>query len=68
MPGGIWTCKIGEADMTNVPQGADLPMRIAVERAFKEVTGQDARFTFSGWSGELTESERAVVEDRLPRE
>jgi hypothetical protein len=61
----IWTCKVGGV-VGEVPPGADLPMRQAVERAFQEITGLEAEFTFSGWGGTLTEPERAVVEDRLP--
>jgi hypothetical protein len=41
-------------------------MRQAVERAFFELTGAHSTFNFSGWGGELTESERAAIEDRLP--
>lgn len=65
MAGKIWYCKIGES--ASVPDGADFPMREAIERAYKEVTGEEAVFCFSGWGAELTEPERAVVEDRLPR-
>lgn len=64
MAGKIWGCKIGE--VASVPPGADAPMREAVERAYKELTGEEAVFNFSGWGEELTEGERAVVEDRLP--
>lgn len=64
MAGRIWLCKIGEVAST--PQGADYPMREAVARAFREVTGEEPTFIFSGWGAELTEGERAVVEDRLP--
>ena len=61
----IWTCKIG--GMTpHVLSPADPAMRDAVEMMFKILTGVEAEFTFSGWGGELTEGERAVVEDRLP--
>lgn len=63
----IWFCKIGETDPVNVPAGGDLPMRLAVERAYRELTGNDPSFCFSGWAGALTEPERAVVENRLPR-
>lgn len=64
----IWYCKIGETDEKNLEKwnGADLPMREAIEKAYKDVTGEDAQFCFSGWGGELDEAERAVVEDRLP--
>lgn len=60
----IWTCKIGE--VPSVPSGADGPMRYAVADAYRQITGQDPAFIFSGWGGELDECERAVVEDRLP--
>ena len=62
----VWTCKIGWADRAALPPGSDAPMRDAVERAFRELTGHDAKFTFSGWGGSLTEGELACVEDRLP--
>lgn len=64
-PSGIWWCKIGECDSV-LPSGSDLPMRQAIEAAYLELTGQEAEFTFSGWRHELTEPERAVVENRLP--
>lgn len=63
---GIWACKIGETKAA-LPAGADAPMRAAVERAYRELTGEQAAFTISGWSAELTEGERAVVENRLPQ-
>lgn len=62
-PGGIWTCKIGDAPP--LMRGADLPMRNAIAAAFKEATGQEAAFIFSGWDGQLTATERAVVNDEL---
>lgn len=57
----IWTCKIGE-----IPHGADAPMRMAVEQAYRQLAGKDSDFLFSGWGGNLYEIERAVVENRLP--
>ena len=39
-------------------------MRNAVQAAFRNVVGEDAEFTFSGWSETLTEPEAAVVENR----
>lgn len=62
----IWFCKIGET-VASLPHGADFPMRRAIEAAYREITGEAPAFIFSGWGGELTESERAVVENRLPR-
>jgi hypothetical protein len=62
----IWFCKIGgPADFFE--NGADLPMRRAIAKAFREITGRDPQFTFSGWGGKLTEGERAVVENREPK-
>ena len=60
----IWTCKIGIRTDARLPGGADEPMRIAVARAFKDVTGLDAEFCFSGWGTELTTTEERVVEER----
>jgi hypothetical protein len=62
----IWACKIGESEPGSVPQGADLPMRKAVAAAYREVTGNEPAYCFSGWAAELDEGERAVVEKRLP--
>ena len=61
----IWKCKIG-GKVSALPRGADLPMRRAAAQAFREVAGEDPEFLFTGWAGELTEGERAVVEDREP--
>lgn len=60
----IWSCKIGETDV--LPQGADHLMRNAVASAYYELTHKKPEFIFSGWGAELTEPERAVVENRLP--
>jgi hypothetical protein len=60
----IWECKIGEVDA--IGSGMDSPMRAAVAKAYHEITGEHPKFLFSGWSGELTEPERAVVEGREP--
>lgn len=65
----IWTCKIGELtqeEWDELGAGIDSPMRKAVEEAYYTLTGRHEEFIFSGWGGELTEAERAVVEDRLP--
>lgn len=60
---GIWTCKIGvPSDPDGLPRGSDYPMRKAVERAYKEITGEDPQYIFSGWNGSLTEAEQAVVD------
>ena len=61
-----WSCKIGEVDPSGVPNGGDGPMRKAVAAAYRELTGVEPEFIFSGWGAQLTEGERAVVENRLP--
>lgn len=61
----IWSCKIGGTGC-DLPGGADNQMRDAVADAFREVTGVEAQFIFSGWGEELTEEERAALEDREP--
>lgn len=61
----IWECKIGEAEPLQHP--ADPIMREAVANAYRKLTGREPDFIFSGWGAKLTEPERAVVEDRLPR-
>lgn len=64
----IWTCKIGEVPDPLLPHGSDWPMRVAIRNAYLLLTGREPNFIFSGWGGELTESERAVVEDRPMRD
>ncbi len=64
----IWSCKIGEVGPASVPDGGDSPLRQAVQAAYKELTGSDDKFCFSGWGAELTESERAAYEHRTPSE
>lgn len=59
----IWTCKIGGEIPDMLPFGADGPMRQAVEKAFLEITGVKAKFTFSGWAGGLNKFEREIVEE-----
>lgn len=59
----IWRCKIGENIGPNsLPSGADAPMRQAVKKAYKELTGLEPDFIFSGWGSELTDGERYVVD------
>lgn len=57
----IWECKIGSEDAGILRPGADSPMRRAVEAAFRQVTGVEASFTFSGWGAELTPTQAEVV-------
>lgn len=57
----IWSCKIGEVDSAWVPD--DFPMRMAVEEAYKRITGRESDFLFSGWGASLTENERIVIDE-----
>lgn len=62
----IWSCKIGEVDARYLPNGADGPMRDAMAKVYRKLTFRDPQFIFSGWGAELTEGERAVVDNRTP--
>lgn len=62
----IWDCKIGECEESALRSGDDSAMRVALTDAYRKITGQEPKFLFAGWTGELTEGERAVVEERLP--
>lgn len=62
-----WTCQIGEVPRDSIPDDSDGPMRAAVARAYRELTGRDDDFLFSGWGDPLPERYRAAVENRLPR-
>ncbi len=59
----VWGCKIGSLGNTNLPPGADAPMREAVSRAYEELTGTSRQFIFSGWGEALTPIERAIAEN-----
>lgn len=59
----IWECKIG-GKVYGLPKSCDEPMRSAVQKCFYQLFGCEAEFVFSGWSGSLSEGERAVVENR----
>jgi hypothetical protein len=56
-----WECKIGWADGSTLPEGADLPMRTAVATAYRQLTGTEPGFIFSGWGAVLTDLEREEI-------
>ena len=56
-----WECKIGEVEASTLPDGADQPLRKAVEQSYLELTGKNSSFCFSGWGAALTEVERDLV-------
>jgi hypothetical protein len=53
----FWSCKLGPADGTKLPDGADFPLRQAVEKAFFELTGKWPEIHWSGWGATLDEVE-----------
>ena len=59
----IWHCKIGEVPAGTLPDGADLPMRLAIREAYLKITGVEPLFIFSGWAGELDAIERQIVNE-----
>jgi hypothetical protein len=60
----VWECAIGGRDPVIIPPGGDLPMRQAVERAFFELTGQRAEYTYSGWGRKFTEKALTVFSNK----
>ena len=58
----VWECKIGRTDDTEIREGGDKPMREAVLKAYKELTGEEPEFIFfSGWGAKLTTDEPNVL-------
>jgi hypothetical protein len=57
----IWTCSIGGLVTKELPQGADAPMRKAVQAAYHGIFGFEADFNFSGWGGKLTTTQRSIA-------
>jgi hypothetical protein len=49
MDNTAWSCEIGPIDRAKIPNGGDLPMRQAVQKAYFELTGEHAEVTSSGW-------------------
>ncbi len=63
MNDSCWTCKIGPS-FIDLPDGADLPMRQAVQEAYFKLTGQYPKFNFTGWGGRLDDIEQQVVDKK----
>jgi hypothetical protein len=62
----IWGCKIGEVE--SLPDGADNVMRQAVKAAYRQLTGKEPSFCFSGWAEHLTKIEREVADETPKKE
>jgi hypothetical protein len=57
----VWYTKIGVVGDMDLPGGSDLPMRMAIKKAFFELTGRECDFCFSGWNTPLTEAEQKIA-------
>lgn len=44
-----WNCVIGPVKRSELPHGADFPLRWAVREKFEEMVGRDAEICSSGW-------------------
>ena len=65
----IWECKVGIAFEDELENGADSPMRKAVEDAYYRLTGRYPSFVFSGWGAKLTDIEKdTVIEQQAMRD
>ncbi|MDN5849112.1 MAG: hypothetical protein L0H63_05660 [Nitrococcus sp.] len=62
----LWACLIGDVDEAHLPRVADSPMRKAVAAEYRRLTGQAPTFIYSGWDGELRETEREAVDIPTP--
>jgi hypothetical protein len=56
-----WECKVGDVRRSELPYGADLPMRNAVKEAFKALVGRYPRAVFSGWGGRWSDEQLGVL-------
>jgi hypothetical protein len=54
-----WFCEIGPAKRSELPPGADFPLRGPVREKFEEMLGRDAATCSSGWG--LDEETRNVI-------
>jgi hypothetical protein len=57
----FWTCVVGPADQNKLPKGCDLPMRMAVQAAFANMTGEYPDICSSGWGSDSKTAAEASV-------
>jgi len=65
-----WTCEIsGPVGFSDLPDGADFPMREAVREAFRQVTGVESDYLSSGWgrAARPADSAEALLREALER-
>ena len=53
-----WNCVIGPAKRSELPHGADFPLRWVVREKFEEMLGRDAAICSSGWG--MNEETRSI--------
>ena len=56
-----WMCIIGPTTRDKILPGGDLPMRLATQRAFRNLTGDHADLCASGWG--LSEEDVRAIRD-----
>ena len=64
----VWACKAVWGIESELPAGADQPMREAVKDAFFKLTGRWPDTLFSGWGGQLTDAELRCVKESEGRQ
>lgn len=55
-----WFCIIGPAKRSELPSGADGPMRMAIESMFEKISGHYAEECSSGWG--LSKEDKEVIQ------
>lgn len=65
----VWSCKIGPVDRSELPPGADWPLRRAIEKGCLDLLGDTPVTIFSGWGETFTRDEEAShFGDPIPSE
>ena len=64
----VWACKAVWGIESELPAGADQPMREAVKDAFFKLTGRWPDTLFSGWGGQLTDAELRCAKENEGRQ
>lgn len=61
----FWTCVIGPADRNQLPDGADFPLRMAVQTAFENLTENPYEICMSGWGNDSKKAALAEMKRNL---
>lgn len=60
MPKQYWFCVVGPVERADLPDGADFPMRRAIDLGFEALTGKDYENCWSGWGIDEETKERVL--------